>query len=80
MSVNYQKICEDRYIVDRDPANGRSLRNIDMVSLKLAVALLLSSSIFLVLLYTYFYFFVAPTMLNGLGNGFVGLLRKINLK
>jgi len=79
MYPDYRKLCEERSVVDMDSMDGRQLRNIDERSLKLAVALLLTSSIFLVLLYTYFYFFVAPTMLNGLGEGVVESLRRLHL-
>ncbi len=87
MYVDYQKICEERYIVDRDPTNGRSLRNIDRRSLKLGLALwalafLLAPCLFVALFYIYFHFFDAHGMFmfNGLDEAFVGWLHEHGLK
>jgi hypothetical protein len=76
MYPDYQRICEERHVVDKDPTRGRPLRYTDKKTVIRGIAFLLAPPILILLLFAYVYFFLLP----GIGEAFAKGLRAIDMR
>jgi len=81
MYVDYRKICEERYVVDRDTTNGRALRYADKKHLKWwSLAFVLAPFLFMMIFGLYAYFFALPNLGKGVGEAGFDLLQIVFIR
>lgn len=85
MYPDYRKICEERYVVDRDPTNGRQMRYADNKHLKRwSFVFVLAPFLFMMIFGLYAYFFVLPNLGKGAGEAvgqlLIDILQRVDMR